>query len=522
MVRAAIYCRVSSEEQAERGTIDSQIDYAKKYMDLHSVENNITEFEFYLDDGISGTVPLMDRPAAAKMIADATAGKFQYLFVYRLDRLARSVKHVLDTYEILESKKIALKSMTEAFDTGTPTGKFFMTLLASIAALERDTIMERTQLGKERGARQGKWVSGPPPFGYRIGEDGKLEINEEEAETIRLIFKLYLEGYSTFELAKYLNARNIITPAKSKKTKNNSTGKWHAGHVSIILRTTAYMGQYEYLKRSKLKKNTIIVETPIIIDPETFKQVDKKLIDNADAARGSRGRNYLLRGIIYCGNCGRAMVGSSGDSKSGRVYYRCTGATNHGSGKICDAKMIRAVDVENATWQDIRHFLENPGMVLEMMDKKMKQSQETVKPCHNELAEVESKIAEKQAARSKVISLCARNFISDNEAERELKGLSEEINLLSARRDFLFSKQEEVNKVELETIQAKTLLQAIVNRLDTLNEEERAVLTRALTKRVDVMTVEEDGKRVSKASFTYIFMPACGTELSDSGDAKMR
>jgi site-specific DNA recombinase len=108
--------------------------------------------------------------------------------------------------------------MTEAFDTGTPTGKFFMTLLASIAALERETILERTQGGKDRNVKEGKWVSGAPPFGYRI-EDKRLVIYEPEAKTVRLIFQLYGDEMSTVEVAKYLNAKDVLTPTASKGTK---------------------------------------------------------------------------------------------------------------------------------------------------------------------------------------------------------------------------------------------------------------------------------------------------------------
>jgi len=211
----AFYGRNSTDEQAEKGTIEAQIDFAKKYFDLHE----IVDYEMYLDEGTSGTIALKDRGESSKMLNNVKTGKIKAVYVYRLDRLARSVKHVLDTYEFLESYNVRLISMTEAFDTGTPTGKFFMTLLASIAALERDTILERTLMGKERNARAGKWVSGASPFGYRIGDDGKLAIYEQEAETVKLIFKLYSEGMTMFELAKYLNAKGVETPAISKGLK---------------------------------------------------------------------------------------------------------------------------------------------------------------------------------------------------------------------------------------------------------------------------------------------------------------
>ncbi|GEA17473.1 recombinase family protein [Moorella sp. E306M] len=520
MAKAAIYCRVSSEEQAERGTIEGQVQYAKKYLDLHGPEAGITEWEFYLDEGVSGTVALPDRPAGARLVADARAGKFQVLYVYRLDRLARSVKHVLDTYDLLEKQGIALKSMTEAFDTGTPTGKFFMTLLASIAALERDTILERTQMGKDRKARQGKWVTGMPPFGYRIGADGSLEVYKEEAETVRLIFRLYLDGMSTIDIAKYLNARGIPTPAKSKRTKNKSTGKWHAGHISIILRTEAYTGTYTYLKRSKRRKDTIEIPVPAIVSEKDFVTVQAKLIENADAARGSRGRNYLLRGLIFCGNCGRRMVGSSGMSKEGRVYYRCTGAINTGAGRLCNAKMIRARDIEQAVWQDIEEFAKDPGKVREIMEAKIKENKQELDPVKDELAGLEKAILEKQAARGKVLSFCARGVISDQEAEEELKNLGREIETLVARRDFLFSKQQSAQQFETEALTAQVLMEDLAKRLQDVTDEQRGEIIQALVKRIDVYTIEEDGKRRSKVVIQYRFGP--GSEMALYGSKTNR
>ncbi len=505
MGRCAIYCRVSSDEQAEKGTVEGQVDYAKKYLDLHGPEVGITEHEFYIDEGISGTIPVKERPEGARLVADALAGKFQILFVYRLDRLARSVKHVLDTYELLESNKIALKSMTEAFDTGTPTGKFFMTLLASIAALERDTILERTLMGKERKAKQGKWVSGMPPYGYRIGADGALEIYEPEADTVRLIYKLYRDGMSTIEIAKYLNARKIPTPAKSKGTKNKSTGLWHAGHISIILRAEVYTGTYDYLTRSKRKKDVIPMEVPTIIDKLTFKSIQKKLIENADVARGRRGRYYLLRGLIYCGKCGRAMVGSSGNSKKGRVYYRCTGVMNNGAGKRCDAKMIRAIDIEDAVWQDVLSFMQNPGKIIKIMEGKLKKNKKDLSPVKQEMSEVEDAILNKQASRGKVLSLCARDIVTDREAEVELQSLAREIETLMARRDMLFGQMEAAQRIETEALTAQTMLEKLSGKLQDLTDEKKAELIRGITRRVDIFTELQEGKRVSKAIIAYRF-----------------
>ena len=498
--------RVSSEEQAERGNIQSQVEFARKFFDLHSID----KYKIYLDDGISGTVPLEERPGAAELLADVAAGKVKNLYVYRLDRLARSTKIVLDAYDYLEKHQVPLISMTESFDTSTSTGKFFMTMLASIAALERDTILERTQLGKERGARAGKWVAGAPPFGYRIGPDGHLVEHEPEANTVREIFRLYLSGMATIPIAEYLNARGILTPAKSKRTKNTSTGKWHAGHVSIILRNTAYAGHYEYLKRSKKKKQTISVSTPAIISQDDFSAAQKKLVENSDAARGRKGRLYLLRGLIYCGHCGGAYVGSTGHSKQGRVYYRCSRAINNGSGKRCNAKMIRADQIENAVWMDIVDYIKNPGKIEEAIKKRLDEAGQNVDPSTDELENIEKVLQEKKAARARIISLCARGIIQDQEAESELLALSSDMEVLEQRKQYLFDQQSSHQVLQNQGIEVASLIQEVKDQIEYVDEETKHAIVRLLVERVTIYTFEDpddNNKRKSKAQVKYRFFP---------------
>ncbi len=502
----AFYGRVSSEEQAERGNIETQTQFCRKFFDLHGID----KYKFYLDEGVSGTIPLENRPGAAQMLADVTAGSIKNVYVYRLDRLARSTKIVLDGYEYLEKYQVPLKSMTESFDTGTSTGKFFMTMLASIAALERDTILERTTLGKERGARAGKWVAGAPPFGYRIGENGHLVAHDREADIVSEIFSLYISGLSTIKIAEYLNARGILTPAKSKQTKNQSTGKWHAGHVSIILRNTVYAGYYNYLKRSRKKKETIGFQTPAIIDTEEFKTVQKKLIENADAARGRKGRLYLLRGLIFCGHCGGAYIGSTGHSKEGRVYYRCSQAINNGSGKRCDAKMIRADQIENAVWSDIVEYIQNPGQIEEAIKQRLAEAGQNVQPSTDELDNIEKVLQEKKAARARIISLCARGIIQDQEAESELLVLAGDMDILEQRRQALFDQQSSHQVLQKKGIEVANLIQEAKDQIEYVDEETKRAIIQLLVERVTIYTYEDpdDGnKRKSKAQVKYRFFP---------------
>jgi len=494
MAKCAIYCRVSTDEQAEKGNVQSQIEYAKKYLELHGPENNIDDFELYIDEGISGTIPLADRPAGSKLIADANSNSFTILYMYRLDRLARSVKHVLDTYELLESKGIALKSMTEAFDTSSPTGKFFMTLLASIAALERDTIRERTQMGKDRNARAGKWVSGLAPFGYRAGDDGKLAIYDQEAETVRMIFDLYSQDMTMMKIARYLNARGTETPASSKGTKNKTGGKWHPASISKILSAEVYTGKYQYLHGSKGNRKNIEMDVPVIIDIEVFSGIQKKAKDNSDLYRGRKGRLYLLRGSVFCGHCGLSMSGS-GANNSKNLYYRCPGTTDQGQGKKCTSRAIKAIELENAVWEDILEIVNHPDKFQKYFDEENEKNEERSIPITSELTGVEESILTKQKARGKILSMIARGIVSDQEAEDELKDLAIEIRALNSRKEYLFEQKSREINIEEEFVNSRIAFDIIKERANSLDIEDKFNVMQGLVSRIEVFTIMKNGNK---------------------------
>lgn len=320
-MKAAVYCRVSTDEQAEAKTIENQVDFAKRYCELHEIEIR----DFYLDDGVTGTIALDQRSEGTRLLKDAQAAKFDLVLVYRLDRLARNTMHFLNAFDKLDKLGVTLRSMTEPFDTSTPAGKFVMTMFASIAALERDTIIERTSLGKDRAARNGKWTGGKPPFGYKVNSGGFLEVDEEQARIVRLIFRLYtVERMGTVPVADYLNANQVPTPYQAKGIQVVTSGKWNAGLISRILNNTVYKGLHEYRKDTKTQKERIIREVPAIVSEELWNRTQALLRKNfAMASRNAR-RQYLLRGLIRCGLCGRTFVGD-GNNKKGQFYYRCTG-----------------------------------------------------------------------------------------------------------------------------------------------------------------------------------------------------
>ncbi|GAC1311642.1 MAG: hypothetical protein NVSMB27_48230 [Ktedonobacteraceae bacterium] len=147
-MKAAIYLRVSTEEQRERQSIATQRSFAENYCGA----NHISPYGWYEDEGVSGMIPLDERPdGGSRLLADARAGTIDTILVYKLDRLGRESRLILNAVNDLEALGLQVKSMTEPFDTSTPSGRFMLTILSAVAGLERDTIIQRS-------SRSSAWI----------------------------------------------------------------------------------------------------------------------------------------------------------------------------------------------------------------------------------------------------------------------------------------------------------------------------------------------------------------------------
>src|SRR5262245_25305948 len=170
-IRVVLYARVSSEEQRERQTIQTQLDYARQ----QSEREGVPIVKIYKDEGVSGTIPFDERPDGKRLLVDARKKEFDVVWVYKVDRLGRAdlVTHIARHH--LETLGVGIRSLTEPFDTATPHGRFMFGIFASFAQLERDNIRERSSAGMNRVAKTGKWLGGIVPYGYRL-KDRFLEV----------------------------------------------------------------------------------------------------------------------------------------------------------------------------------------------------------------------------------------------------------------------------------------------------------------------------------------------------------
>src|SRR5262245_17240610 len=212
-----VYLRVSTEEQRERQSIATQREFAERYCQLHG----LAVYKVYSDDGVSGTVPIEARIAGRAVLEDARQRKFDQLLVFKLDRLGRETRLILNAVAELEKHGVRVRSMTEEFDTATATGKLMLTMLSGFAAHEREVIRERSIAGTNRVAEAGAWMGGIVPYGYRKQgqkNEARLIISNtpisgfelSEADVVKLIFSMSAnEKKSCQKIADHLNRAGI-------------------------------------------------------------------------------------------------------------------------------------------------------------------------------------------------------------------------------------------------------------------------------------------------------------------------
>jgi site-specific DNA recombinase len=378
VMKAAIYARVSTERQAERGTIGSQVEALRAHLAVAGDE----PADEYCDDGCSGA--RLDRPGLDALRDAAEAGLFEVVYCLSPDRLARSY-----AYQVLILDELARFGVTVAFtdapglDQADPQARLLTQVQGVIAEYERAKIGERYRRGKLFRARAGEVISWKAPYGYRRvprGPDGPahLEIFEPEATVVRRIFAERAAGTTIRQICRQLNADAVPTPTGSRAV-------WGTSTLDRLLRNEAYIGR-TYFNRTEAvpdrrpghhsrqvprpRAEWIAISCPAIIADDTFEAAGKTSTDNSKwSPRRAEPGAWLLRGLVKCGPCG---VGTSCHKMRGRNgtwhrYYYCH---NHdplragGQDRRCPERNIRADALDEFVFGQIRAALLDPGLLL--------------------------------------------------------------------------------------------------------------------------------------------------------------
>ena len=287
-MRAALYARVSTEDQAEKYGLDSQ---RRTLTELAAARGWEVVGE-YVDDGYSRSI--LERPALARLRDAIWQGAVDVVLIHDPDRLARDLTYALLLEREFEKAGVALEYATVPTDR-SPAGRLQRQVLGAIAEFERKKIIERTVRGKRERASQGKATGGPPPYGYRYDDTqpSGLAIDEERADVLRrMVGWLVSEGLSVRDIARRLNAQGMRPP--------RGGSRWNRSTVNRILRNEAAAGRTRYFDHE--------VAPPPIISAATFARAQTQLKRNRVVLHGRPARRpCLLKGLLVCGQCGRRL-----------------------------------------------------------------------------------------------------------------------------------------------------------------------------------------------------------------------
>lgn len=232
MKKACVYTRVSSDEQVKGCSLEEQERMCKAAIESKGWKYVST----YSDPGISGRT--MNRPGLQAMIEAIRNDEVEAVFVFKLDRLSRKQRDTMAIIEdIMQKNDIDLVSLHETLDTSTPWGRAMIGILSSFNQMESENIQMRTQMGRDAKMKKGGYAGGKPPLGYKAVE-GNLVIVPEEAEIVRLIFKLRKEGGTLVGIAEELNRLGY-------RTKKGFEFK-HSAIQNILNNEETYRGHYRY------------------------------------------------------------------------------------------------------------------------------------------------------------------------------------------------------------------------------------------------------------------------------------
>lgn len=293
--RAALYIRVSTEEQAMHGlSLAAQRETLTRYAE----ENGLKLVEVYADEGITARKKYKNRPAFMRMLADVQAGQIDLILFIKLDRWFRNVADYYEVQRILDEHNVRWIATEESYDTTTANGRLHLNIKLSIAQDESDRTAERIKFVFDSKVKRGEVISGKVPLGYRI-KDKHLVPDPDTAPIVVDLFNQYLTLRSVRALRKYvMDTHGLVY---------SPTG------LRVLLQNTHYIGQAH-------EQDDFC---PPIIDRETFQKTQTIIAQRAERnATRHDDWTYLFTGLVYCAECGNRL---SAHTVAGKyIYYRCT------------------------------------------------------------------------------------------------------------------------------------------------------------------------------------------------------
>jgi site-specific DNA recombinase len=362
VLRCAIYTRKSTEEGLEQdfNSLHAQREAAEAYIQSQRQAGWVALREQYDDGGCTGGN--LERPALQRLLEGVRAGSVDCVVVYKVDRLSRSLLDFSRLMAMFEQRGVSFVSVTQEFNTTSSMGRLTLNILLSFAQFEKELISERTRDKLGAARRKGKWIGGIPILGYDVDAGGgRLVMNVAEAERVREIFAIAARAQSLQAAQQEIERRGL-------KTKEWTTrkGRKHTGKPFCKTTLRALLGNVLYIGSIRHKGTIYPGEQAAIVEPKVWERVNRQLEigGRSQAGRSHLRRKTLLRGSLYCGQCGAAMVVSASTRHGRRYsYYACAKAKGGG----CGQEPAVTGDLETAVRRQVCPSVAHPDEMQTML-----------------------------------------------------------------------------------------------------------------------------------------------------------
>lgn len=441
---AAIYVRVSSEEQARHGySLDAQRAACRQRALALGAETVLE----CADEGVSGT--LLDRPGLTLLRDLVRRRAVDAVIIYDPDRFARRLSHQLLVTEEIERAGVALEFINFEWQN-TPEGKLFYSLRGAIAEYEREKIRLRTTVGRLQKARSGKLPFAFEPYGYRYDKtEAQLVVHPDEAAVVARIFH---------ELSTARNGLNGLAKALSADGVKTRTGRvtWHRQVVRQIARNPVYLGVYYANRydpeglgpqgvgpaatkrrgRERPRDEWIAVPVPALVEAGTWHRAQAAMDGRAERWRAAARSDYLLSGLLHCRFCGRTMTGRRANHWGRKVFEYTCRKTTAGSPSIGCNRRVEAKTLEGAVWGQVASWLRDP-VLLEAAWLKEHGPESALE---RQLRSVEEGLRKARRARETLLKALDGHLVSQEEALTHLRTMKDREDDLDARHRQLLAR----------------------------------------------------------------------------------
>ncbi len=375
---AALYCRLSVDDGSFGGSVS--IETQKILLEQYCQSHSITEYEFYCDDGYSGTN--FNRPAFQRMLSDINAGKINLVIVKDLSRFGRNYVEVGLQVEHFKEQNVRFIAADDHYDSTINEDDLMFPMRNVMNEMYARDVSKKTKAAKKAKAKAGQYIGSKPPFGYKLDPNDRhhLVIDEPAAEVVRRIFRLTVEGAGYNKITRIFREEKVLNPITYFNQNNPDYFKadywrkefdWHVTSVRAILNNEVYLGMLVYGKRrNKTMKSKQVVKNPreewIIAENTHEPIITQELWDTAHKVMSSKrrpaktGELQIFAGLIYCSDCGHCMTYGKKQRKNGSYYaaYDCWMYRTHGK-EYCPSHYINYDTVYNLVLINLRTVLWN-------------------------------------------------------------------------------------------------------------------------------------------------------------------